>query len=130
MAAVTAACGPSPTSPTHFSAFSQTDLQLGSGATAMSGQTVTVNYTGWLYDEAKTDFKGLQFDSSIGRQPFTFTIGQGQVIRGWEQGVPGMLVGGVRRLVIPPSLGYGATRSGPIPANATLVFEIQLISVQ
>ena len=89
---------------------------------------MTVNYTGWLYDPTKPDQKGLVFDTSIGQTPFTFTLGAGQVIKGWDVGVPGMNVGGVRRLVIPPSLGYGASRSGPIPPNSTLVFEIELVS--
>ena len=91
---------------------------------------MTVNYTGWLYDASKLDSKGLQFDSSIGGQPFAFTLGAGQVIQGWDQGVPGMKVGGIRRLVIPPSLAYGAVRYGPIPPDATLVFDISLVDVQ
>jgi FKBP-type peptidyl-prolyl cis-trans isomerase FkpA len=90
---------------------------------------VTVNYTGWLYDATKTDNKGPQFDSSVGRTPFQFTLGTGQVIRGWDQGIPGMKVGGRRRLVIPPSLAYGSTRSGPIPPNATLVFDVEMVSI-
>ena len=96
----------------------------------MIGGTVQVDYTGWLYDASKTDHKGLQFDSSIGKTPFTFTIGGSQVIKGWDNGVPGMKVGGTRRLVIPPSLAYGAARSGSIPPNATLVFDITLLSIQ
>jgi FKBP-type peptidyl-prolyl cis-trans isomerase FkpA len=123
-----AGCDDSPTSPTP--SFSQADVRAGTGAIAAIGNTVSVNYTGWLFDSTKTDQKGLQFDSSVGREPFTFTIGSGQVIRGWDQGVPGMQVGGIRRLVIPPSLAYGASRSGPIPPNATLVFEIELLSIQ
>jgi FKBP-type peptidyl-prolyl cis-trans isomerase FkpA len=91
-----------------------------------------VNYTGWLYDPTRPESKGQQFDSSVGRQPFTFTVGTGQVIRGWDQGIPGMKVGGLRRLTIPPELGYGATGSvgGVVPPNATLVFDVDLLDVQ
>jgi FKBP-type peptidyl-prolyl cis-trans isomerase FkpA len=124
-----AACGSSSTAPSPIP-FSQTDLRLGSGATAKAGDTLTVNYTGWLYDPSKGDFKGLQFDSSAGAQPFSFTLGAGQVIAGWDQGLVGMNVGGLRRLVIPPSLGYGSIRNGPIPPYSTLVFEIELTAIK
>src|SRR6185503_17432358 len=117
-----AGCGSSPTTPST-AAYSQTDLRLGAGTEAASGKVVTVNYTGWLYDASKTDKKGLQFDSSAGSTPFAFTLGLGQVIAGWDQGVTGMRVGGERRLIIPPSLGYGAVRYVPIPPDATLVFD-------
>ena len=89
-----------------------------------------MNYTGWLYDASRPDQKGLQFDSSVGRTPFTFNLGSNQVIDGWDRGVVGMKVGGLRRLVIPPSLAYGGTRNGPIPPNATLVFDIELLDAQ
>ena len=89
-----------------------------------------MNYTGWLYDPTKPDNKGLQFETSIGRTPFEFVLGQGQVIPGWDQGLLGLRVGGLRRLVIPPSLGYGAVRQGPIPPNAGLVFEIELLEIK
>lgn len=125
-----AGCGDSPAAPSSYAPYSQTDLRTGTGTTAVSGSTVTVNYTGWLYDSSKPDQKGLQFESSIGQQPFTFTLGAGRVITGWEQGVPGMNAGGLRRLVIPPSLAYGASRNAIIPPNATLVFEIELLEVQ
>ena len=127
-----AGCGSSsPTTPsTSVGTFTQTDLVVGTGADATVGKLVTVNYTGWLYDTSKTDGKGTQFDSSIGKQPFPFTLGAGQVIKGWDQGVIGMKVGGSRRLIIPPDLAYGASGSGPIPPNATLVFDISLLSVQ
>lgn len=128
LAGASAACVGS-TSPTG-AAFSQTDLRLGSGATAANGNTLGVNYTGWLYDPSKPDLKGLQFDTSVNTTPFSFSLGSGQVIPGWDQGLTGMRVGGLRRLVVPPSLAYGTTRSGPIPANATLVFDIELLSVQ
>ncbi len=125
-----AGCTDAPATPSPNAPFSQTDLVLGNGATATSGGTLTVNYTGWFYDASKPDFKGLQFDSSIGVAPFTFALGSGQVIKGWDQGVPGMREGGQRRLVVPPLLAYGNTRSGVVPPNTTLVFDISLISVQ
>lgn len=103
---------------------------MGSGAEAMTGRSVTVNYTGWLYSANSQDNKGSQFDSSVGRQPFGFVLGAGAVISGWDRGVVGMRVGGLRRLVIPPELGYGNQSNGPIPANSTLVFEVELLSVQ
>ena len=130
-ALVAAACADSPSSPSSsFAPFSQTDLVVGAGAEAASGKTLSVNYTGWLYDASQPSQKGLQFDSSIGRSPFSLVLGAGQVIKGWDQGLPGMKVGGVRRLVIPPSLAYGSSRSGPIPPNATLLFEVTLLDVQ
>jgi len=122
-----AGCAGSATSPSQTPPYSQTDLKIGSGDAVSTG-TVTVNYTGWLYDPTKADKKGLQFDTSTGRGPFQFILNNGDVIKGWDQGVPGMMIGGVRRLVIPPSLAYGATRNGPIPANTTLVFDIELVS--
>jgi len=128
--AVTAGCTDAPASPTTSVPFSQTDVVVGVGGDALTGATLTVNYTGWLYDAAKADKKGLQFDSSIGKTPFTFTLGSGQVIKGWDQGIPGMRVGGRRRLVIPPSLAYGNTRTGLIPSNSTLVFDVDLLSIQ
>ena len=122
------ACGGSPTTPS--APFSQSDIRVGTGATAASGNTLSVNYTGWLYDASKPEQKGAKFESSIGGTPLSFTLGSGQVIPGWDQGIPGMRVGGLRRLVIPPSLAYGGNRNGPIPPNATLVFEVELLSVQ
>ena len=125
-----AGCTESPTAPSSYAPFGQTDLVVGAGTSAALGNTVTVNYTGWLYDASKPDQKGLQFDSSAGTTAFTFTLGSGQVINGWEQGVPGMSVGGLRRLVVPPSLAYGSARNSLIPPYATLVFEIELLEVQ
>jgi FKBP-type peptidyl-prolyl cis-trans isomerase FkpA len=125
------ACGgndSNPTGPSTTTApYSQTDLVVGTGTSAAVGNTVTVSYTGWLHDSTKPDAKGSQFDSSAN---FSFPLGAGRVIRGWDQGVIGMRVGGQRRLVIPPELAYGSTGSGPIPPNATLVFDITLLSVQ
>lgn len=123
-------CDDAPTAPSKAIPFSQTDLVVGAGAEAAAGSVLRVNYDGWLYDESKTEQKGLLFDSSAGTSSFSFTLGGGQVIKGWDQGIPGMKVGGVRRLVIPPSLAYGSTRNGPIPPNATLVFEVQLLGVE
>lgn len=122
-----AACGDSPTSPAP--AFAQTDLRAGTGASAVTGNILTVTYTGWLYDGSKADQKGLQFDSNAGGTPFSFTLGAGQVIRGWDQGLVGIQSGGIRRLVIPPALAYGSTRNGPIPPNSTLIFEVEVTAV-
>jgi FKBP-type peptidyl-prolyl cis-trans isomerase FkpA len=128
VAAVSAGCGGSPTTPT--APFSQSDVRVGTGASAASGNTLSVNYTGWIYDASQPEQKGAKFESSIGSTPLSFVLGAGQVIPGWDQGIPGMRVGGLRRLVIPPSLAYGGTRNGPIPPNATLVFEVELLSVE
>jgi FKBP-type peptidyl-prolyl cis-trans isomerase FkpA len=128
IAAALSACGSSPTSPST-APFSKTDLLTGTGTDAVTGKLVTVNYTGWLYDASKADGKGVQFDTSVGRTPFSFALGYGEVIQGWDQGLPGMKVGGLRRLVIPPSLAYGSVRNGPIPPYATLVFDIELVEV-
>lgn len=111
-------------------AFQRIDTVTGTGTLASSGRSLTVNYTGWLYDAAKPDFKGAQFDTSIGKSPFTFRLGAGQVIQGWEQGLPGMRVGGKRTLVIPASLAYGRAGSGTIPPDTALVFEVELVNVQ
>ena len=111
--------------------YSQVDLTDGSGALATSGKTATVNYTGWVYADGAPENKGKQFDSSIGRGPFSFRLGAGQVIRGWDQGVQGMKVGGQRRLVLPPEFAYGTRGAGGvIPPNATLVFDVELLDVK
>jgi FKBP-type peptidyl-prolyl cis-trans isomerase FkpA len=125
-----AACTDNPNAPSNAARYSQTDLRVGTGVAATSGATLSVLYTGWFYDGSKSDHKGAEFDSSVGRGPLSFTLGTGQVIAGWDQGVPGMRVGGLRQLVIPPVLAYGAVRNGPIPPNATLLFEIELLDVQ
>ena len=106
-----------------------TDTVVGTGATALAGKTVTVNYTGWLYSSSAANFRGTQFDTSVGKVSFSFKLGAGQVIPGFDQGVAGMKVGGTRTLVIPASLAYGSTGSGVIPGNAALVFSVDLLSV-
>jgi FKBP-type peptidyl-prolyl cis-trans isomerase len=107
------------------------DIAEGSGATATAGQTVSVHYTGWLHDPAALEAKGRKFDSSRDRgDPFSFPLGAGHVIQGWDQGVAGMKIGGQRRLTIPPELGYGARGAGGvIPPNATLVFDVELLGL-
>lgn len=109
-----------------------TDVVNGDGETAQSGQEVIVHYTGWLYDPHQPDNKGKKFDSSVDRdQPFSFRLGAGQVIQGWDQGFAGMQTGGKRILVIPPDMGYGARGAGGvIPPNATLMFEVELLGVR
>ena len=124
-----AGCSNSPTTPSTYAPYSQVDLRLGSGTEAASGTVVTVNYTGFLYDPTQPDGKGLVFDTSLTSTPLIFTLGIGSVIQGFDRGVTGMKVGGARRIVIPPSLGYGASRNNSIPPYATLVFDIDLIDV-
>ena len=101
------------------------DVKVGCGSASQTGSNVSVEYTGWLQNG------GTKFDSSYDRggKPFSFVIGQGQVIKGWEEGIAGMKVGGIRYLIIPPSLAYGSTGQSPIPPNATLIFEVQMISI-
>jgi len=110
--------------------FQKIDATQGTGAVASAGKEVTVNYTGWLYLPDAPDHHGEKFDSSIGRAPFTFRLGSGMVIAGWDQGVDGMKVGGKRTLVIPAKLGYGADGAGPIPPNANLIFDVELLDVK
>ncbi|MET0581447.1 MAG: FKBP-type peptidyl-prolyl cis-trans isomerase [Pseudoxanthomonas sp.] len=108
------------------------DEKTGTGAIATAGSDVTVHYTGWLYDERVADKRGEEFDSSVERgEPFTFLLGAGQVIRGWDDGVAGMKVGGKRLLLIPSDYGYGRDGAGAaIPPNASLVFEVELLAVK
>jgi FKBP-type peptidyl-prolyl cis-trans isomerase FkpA len=131
----TAACGggDSPTSPsstlppTGTAPYSQTDLRVGTGTEVLAGQTVTVLYTGWLYSNTAAENKGSVFNGPSQRAQFSLA----NVIAGWQRGIPGMRVGGIRRLVIPPELAYGNSTPDPrvIPANATLLFEVELVSV-
>ncbi len=108
------------------------DTKQGTGKEAAKDKAVIVHYTGWLYDESKPDKKGMKFDSSRDRQvPFGFFLGAGKVIRGWDEGVVGMKVGGQRTLIIPPALGYGERGAGGvIPPNATLIFDVELVDVK
>jgi len=128
------ACGTPP--PAHAAAgqvdkLTVIDQKVGSGAEATNGMQVTVQYTGWLYDANAKDKRGKKFDSSLDHgEPFSFMLGQGNVIAGWDQGVAGMKVGGKRTLLIPAALGYGARGAGDdIPPNASLVFEVELLKV-
>lgn len=129
-----AGCGSSdsPSSPSPSNQprgeFAQLDLRVGTGTSATTSRNVTVSYTGWLFDPSGPENKGSQFDSN---PAFTFLLGAGGVIRGWDLGVVGMRVGGARRLTIPPELAYGSAGRPPrIPPSATLVFDIELLSVQ
>jgi FKBP-type peptidyl-prolyl cis-trans isomerase FkpA len=108
------------------------DVKQGTGAEAQTGKVVIVNYTGWLYDATAPDGKGKKFDSSLDRKvPFGFFLGEGKVIKGWDQGVVGMKTGGRRMLIIPADLGYGERGAGGvIPPNATLIFDIDLLEVK
>jgi FKBP-type peptidyl-prolyl cis-trans isomerase FkpA len=108
------------------------DVKQGDGAEAVAGKAVIVHYTGWLYDPAAPDGHGAKFDSSLDRKvPFGFMLGAGKVIKGWDQGVAGMKVGGVRTLVIPPQMAYGERGAGGvIPPNSTLIFDVELLEVK
>ena len=131
-----AACsrsGPAqPAVESSVTALETTDLVAGGGAEAVGGSRVTVHYTGWLHDPSAPEAKGTKFDSSFDAgQPFSFMLGQRQVIAGWDQGVQGMKVGGQRRLVIPPALAYGDRGAGGvIPPGAALVFDVELLAVE
>ena len=117
------------TTMTTASGLQITDSKVGSGASPKTGQVCVMHYTGWLYDNGA---KGAKFDSSLDRgEPFEFQIGMGQVIKGWDEGVASMKVGGKRTLIIPPQLGYGARGAGGvIPPNATLIFDVELLGVK
>ena len=130
LAAFAAACGGDNMGHSNITQLLKQDVKTGTGTEATAGRRVAVQYTGWLYDEGKSDHKGKQFDSSRGGEPFTFRLGGGEVIPGWDQGVAGMRVGGQRTLTVPPELGYGAQGAGGvIPPNATLVFDVELLNV-
>ena len=125
-----AGCNGTATGPSSTAPFSQVDLRIGTGAEAAPGNLLTVNYTGWLYDPLKSDLKGLVFETTANTEPLIFQLGVQQVIQGWDQGLVGMKVGGIRKLVIPSTLAYGGVRNQPIPPYATLIFEIELLEVQ
>ena len=127
-----AACGDDNMGQSNITELLKQDAKVGTGAEAAPGREVEVHYTGWLYDESKTDHKGRKFDSSRDRnEPFSFSLGGGEVIPGWDQGVAGMRVGGQRTLTVPPALGYGSQGAGGvIPPNATLVFDVELLDVR
>ena len=128
-----AACGgPSPYTGGDVSELQRIDVTAGEGEPAVAGDTVSVHYTGWLYDESAPDKRGAKFDSSVDRgQPFVFELGAGRVIRGWDEGVAGMRTGGTRELHIPAWLGYGSNGAGrAIPPNASLVFEVELLDIR
>jgi FKBP-type peptidyl-prolyl cis-trans isomerase len=128
---VLTACGGNTENTSVTQLISQDDV-VGTGAEAQSGRVVTVHYTGWLYDQTRPDRRGNKFDSSRDRnEPFSFNLGGGEVIRGWDEGVAGMKVGGRRTLTIPPDMGYGARGAGGvIPPNATLLFDVELLEVK
>jgi FKBP-type peptidyl-prolyl cis-trans isomerase len=132
-AVLLAGCSPNTQEPALSTAqLKITELKPGTGPAIKAGQTAVVHYTGWLYVEDAPDHKGKKFDSSLDRNdPFSFPVGGGQVIQGWDQGVAGMQVGGQRRLVIPAELGYGSRGAGGvIPPNATLLFDVELLSIR
>ena len=131
VALVLTACGGNTENTTVTQLIRQDDV-VGTGAEAQSGRVVTVHYTGWLYDQTRPDRRGNKFDSSRDRnEPFSFNLGAGEVIRGWDEGVAGMKVGGRRTLTIPPEMGYGARGAGGvIPPNATLLFDVELLEVK
>jgi len=107
------------------------DIEAGDGALAEAGKTVVVHYTGWLYDAAADENKGDKFDSSLDRNiPFEFALGAGMVIKGWDEGFAGMQIGGKRRLIIPSDMAYGENGVGPIPPNAVLLFDVELLDVK
>jgi FKBP-type peptidyl-prolyl cis-trans isomerase FkpA len=108
----------------------KTDTHTGAGKAALAGSTVTVHYTGWLYAPKADKQHGAQFDSSVGGTPFTFKLGAGKVIKGWDEGLVGMKVGGKRTILIPAALAYGSRGAGPIPPNANLIFDVQLLDVK
>jgi len=126
-------CGSSPTSPSSSSSgvtFNSEDLTVGNGETVAKGDRIKVWYTGWIYNKYAPGNKGQSFDSNRDRELFRYIVGTGHVIEGWDQGVPGMKVGGIRRLIIPPELAYGSEGQNPIPPDATLIFEIEVVEVE
>lgn len=118
-------------SPVALETLQITDVQPGTGEEALGGSTVQVHYTGWLLDRNVASLHGRQFDSSRGKQPISFELGTGRVIKGWDQGLVGMKAGGKRRLIIPSALAYGKRGAGSsIPPNAALIFDVELVSTR
>jgi FKBP-type peptidyl-prolyl cis-trans isomerase FkpA len=134
LAVLIAACGAKPAAvpASGVSSMQSVDLKAGAGAEIAAGKIAVVQYTGWLYEASAPDNKGKQFDSSRnGGQPFRFAVGTGQVIKGWDQGVLGMKIGGSRRLIIPADMAYGDSGAGGvIPPGATLVFDVDLVAIE
>lgn len=133
LALATTACQRNETpaaAPADAIALQKIDTVVGTGKEAVDGATVVVHYTGWLYAPDTESKRGAQFDSSSGGEPFSFVLGGGQVIPGWDAGVAGMKVGGKRTLIIPASQGYGSSGAGPIPPNANLIFDVELLEVR
>jgi FKBP-type peptidyl-prolyl cis-trans isomerase len=134
LALTSSACGKDDSSPSgvfDIAALQTIDGTVGTGTTATAGRTLTVHYTLWYYNPTAAGNKGSKIESSRDRnQPFVFTLGAGSVIAGWDQGIPGMRVGGTRTLLVPSSLAYGSRGQGSIPPNAALVFDIELLNVQ
>jgi FKBP-type peptidyl-prolyl cis-trans isomerase len=134
LCALLAACAPpAPPPPSDLpKTLELIDVATGAGEAIVAGKTAVVHYTGWLYDKSVAESKGAKFDSSRDRgEPFRFPVGGGQVIKGWDQGVVGMQVGGQRRLIIPSEMGYGARGAGnSIPPNAALLFDIELLAIE
>lgn len=120
-----ASFGPPDTTKLHIK-----DLKIGTGAEAAIGKQVVVHYSGWQFDATKPDYKGRLADTSRTGKPFTFTLGQSRVIKGWEEGIPGMKVGGQRNLIVPAEKAYGANSYGLIPSNSILIFDIELVEVK
>ena len=125
---VVSSCDSTPTSPID-QPFSISELKPGTGAIALNGDLLAVHYIGWLYDPARLDNKGGVFDTSRNGAPFVFTLGNREVIDGWDLGLVGMSVGSTRRLIVPPNLAYGSSRNGPLPPYSTLIFEIELLGI-
>ncbi len=121
---------PAPAAANAAAPLQKIDTLAGTGKEAVAGVTAVVNYTGWLYEPKAPLQHGTQFDSSVGRGPFSFPLGAGRVIPGWDEGVKGMKVGGKRTLIVPASMGYGESGAGPIPPNANLIFEVELLEVR
>ena len=133
LAACERAKAPAPASASASAAavpFQKIDTVTGEGKEAVAGATAVVHYTGWLYVPEAALQHGEKFDSSVGRGPFSFQLGAGQVIQGWDEGVQGMKVGGKRTLILPPNMGYGEGGAGPIPPNANLIFDVELLDVR